>query len=80
MALNLLSGSDSRRYRVMKKLMSLMIGLTVALCSFAAFAQDPTTGTEQNPTDSTQKKKVKVKKNARKTVKKETSSTEQKQT
>jgi|HubBroStandDraft_1064217.scaffolds.fasta_scaffold14431_2 hypothetical protein len=27
----------------MKKLMSLMVGLTVALGSFAAFAQDPTT-------------------------------------
>jgi hypothetical protein len=64
----------------MKKLMSLIAGLTVALGSFAAFGQDPATGTEPNPTGSTQKKKVKIKKNARKTVRKETSSTEQKQT
>jgi hypothetical protein len=57
----------------MKKLMSLMLGLSIALGSFAAFAQD-TSGT-----GSTTKKKVKIKKNARKTVKKETSKTEEKQ-
>jgi hypothetical protein len=64
----------------MKKLMTLMAVLTVALGSFAAFAQDPPTGPEPNPTGSTEKKKVKVKKNGKKTVKKETSSTQQKQT
>jgi hypothetical protein len=55
----------------MQKLMSLMLGLSIALGSFTAFAQDPT--------GSTEKKKVKIKKNARKTVKKETSKTEEKQ-
>ncbi|MGA3040687.1 MAG: hypothetical protein ABSF54_07870 [Bryobacteraceae bacterium] len=58
----------------MNKLMSLMLGLSIALGSFAAFAQDSTT-----PTGSTEKKKVKIKKNAHKTVKKETSKTEEKQ-
>ena len=56
----------------MKKLMSLTLGLSIALGSFAAFAQD-------TPTSSTEQKKVKMKKNARKTVKKETSKTIEKQ-
>jgi hypothetical protein len=56
----------------MKKLMSLMLGLSIALGSFAAFAQD-------TPTGSTEKKTVKIKKNARKTVKKETTKTQDKQ-
>ncbi len=55
----------------MKKLTSLMLGLSMALGSFAAFAQD-TSG-------STEKKTVKEKKNRRKTVKKETTKTEDKQ-
>lgn len=55
----------------MNKLMSLMLGLSIALGSFALFAQD-TTG-------STEKKTVKIKKKAKKTVKKETTKTEEKQ-
>jgi gas vesicle protein len=54
----------------MNKLMSLMLGVSIALGSFAALAQDPTSSTEQ--------KKVKIKKNGRKTVKKETTKTETK--
>jgi hypothetical protein len=37
-----------RRYRAMKKLMSLMVGLTVALGSFAAFGQDPRSPSEKS--------------------------------
>jgi hypothetical protein len=56
----------------MKKLMSLALALSIALGTFAAFAQD-------TPTSSTEQKKVKIKKNARKTVKKETTKTVEKQ-
>lgn len=54
----------------MKKLMSLMLGLSIALGSFAVFAQDTTT---------TEKKTEKIKKKAKKTKKKETTETVTKQ-
>ena len=47
----------------MKKLMTLMLGLSIALGSFAAFAQDTTTK---------EKKTEKLKKKDKKTKKKET--------
>jgi hypothetical protein len=56
----------------MKKLTTLMLGLSIALGSFAVFAQEDTTGT-------TVKKTEKTKKKAKKTVKKETSKTEAQQ-
>ena len=52
----------------MKKLMTLMLGLSIALGSFAMFAQDTTSTTEKSTT-----KKKKMKKS---TVKKETKTTE----
>jgi hypothetical protein len=57
--------------RVKKKPIGLMLGLSIALGSFAILAQD-STGT-------TVKKTEKVKKKAKKTVKKETTKTEEKQ-
>jgi hypothetical protein len=45
----------------MKKLMSLMLGLSIALGSFAMFAQDST-----DTTKSTMKKKSKTKKSTKK--------------
>ena len=55
----------------MKRLMTLMLGLSIALGSFAAFAQDTTATTEKTT--------AKVKKKGKKTVKKETTKTETKQ-
>jgi len=55
----------------MKKLMTLMLGLSIALGSFAVFAQDTATSTE--------KKTVKIKKKDKKTKKKETTETVVKQ-
>jgi hypothetical protein len=40
----------------MKKLMSLMLGLSIALGSFAMFAQDTTTDTTKTSTKKTKKK------------------------
>jgi uncharacterized protein YlxW (UPF0749 family) len=60
---------ESKGDTVMKKLMSLMLGLSIALGSFALFAQDTTSTT----------KTEKIKKKAKKTVKKETTKTEEKQ-
>jgi len=40
----------------MKKLMSLMLGLSIALGSFAMFAQDTTTDTTTTSTKKTKKK------------------------
>ena len=55
----------------MKKLMTLMLGLSIALGSFAAFAQDTSTTAEKTT--------VKIKKNNKKTKKKETTETVVKQ-